>query len=1283
MKAKLNYFSELLLSNICRLTINDMLGVESMQRLLRGITLVLMLFAIVPGSVKAATITVPGTYSTIQAAVNASLPGDVITVAAGTYTENVIVSKAVTINGAGAAATFIVATDANSYPLSFTATGATVNGFTLTHNYTPAEISAWNFNNNGVAFTSGSGNTLTNCTVTLSRNGIYINNSQNNIISNNIISNNRTGINTTGNINGTQITGNTISNNWTEGFVSYYLSNTANYSTVVITGNTFNSNWYSQIEIKDASASGGTLDVSNNTFSDSPVTYSISSNASLNEPGFASQIPNVPGIGGTATKPVNALPTLRIYNSGSVVLAYNHLKTVLVQSGETIQASLNIANAGDVVSVQPGTYAENLTISKSVTLQSISGAASTLISGSNPGSAAVSINSDNVTVNGFTISNPPGKYGIQATDHSHLTISENIINNVGSTDGSSSGTNFGIAVSSSAAAVDLIGIVDNTITNITGGGNRTAVGIEIGFTTGNFDITNLVIQDNTISNITSIYSPITSAKGAYGILLNHGTGLTGKTVNAIVKDNTISNLEGLWAHGIGLEGNTPNISVTGNNINHLVDHKTPSDAVAVQVEDNASAGTVNITSNSFSNVSVGVANLVPLITVNAINNYWGSATGPYNQTLNPSGTGVAVSDLVDFDPWTGKTTATVKIGWPKSGATVYSTTPSLSWYTTLAVNNGVTFDVYVRLSTDVYGGANSFIIPGVTSLSAAVPLADALTPGATYFYKVRMNFPSDGGSVDSYEESFVVDSHQGGAPLPVLSWPVGSATIYSTSPTLNWYLSDWSTASLTYQISLIDVTDGNTTVSGFPQSTSNLYFNLTAPLISGHMYKWNVTTINGSQNSGPTADEFFTIDSHQGNAPQPVLSWPVGGAMVNSTPRLSWYLSDWSAGTLTYAVTLTDVTNGNSVVSGFPQNTADSFLELANPLMPGHTYTWSVISINGVLSSAASTTETFTVYNGSESGFFSIPVVTSPTGNSTISLTNPEFNWTVDTPPSGTYSYTLEIKKQSIAFDGIPPATNSADNIIIQGISSNSYTLSGIALDAGTQYHWRVKLVSGPSSSAWSDVNGEALFTTAASSITLVSPVLGSPDKMLLSTSSPSLSWYLPTKPILEQSYRVEISVNSDLSNPFMQENNLDKLNSVAKNLVPGIYYWRVQAASADGKYSDYSKIGAFKISGTTAVNNEDGIPKEFAVSQNYPNPFNPSTLITYALPKTSMVSIKIYNMLGQEVKSLLNSERQPGVYTIQWNGDNNFGQHVASGVYIYRVTAGQNIKTMKMMLLK
>ncbi|MGA7721607.1 MAG: T9SS type A sorting domain-containing protein [Ignavibacteriaceae bacterium] len=109
----------------------------------------------------------------------------------------------------------------------------------------------------------------------------------------------------------------------------------------------------------------------------------------------------------------------------------------------------------------------------------------------------------------------------------------------------------------------------------------------------------------------------------------------------------------------------------------------------------------------------------------------------------------------------------------------------------------------------------------------------------------------------------------------------------------------------------------------------------------------------------------------------------------------------------------------------------------------------------------------------------------------------------------------------------------------------------------------------------------------------------------------------------------------------------------------------------------------SFQASVTGVKKQNNIVPKDFSVSQNYPNPFNPSTIISYALPKLSLVTIKIYNILGKEVRTLFNSMQRAGNYTVQWNADNNIGHSVTSGVYICQVVAGHNVKSITMMYLK
>jgi len=94
-------------------------------------------------------------------------------------------------------------------------------------------------------------------------------------------------------------------------------------------------------------------------------------------------------------------------------------------------------------------------------------------------------------------------------------------------------------------------------------------------------------------------------------------------------------------------------------------------------------------------------------------------------------------------------------------------------------------------------------------------------------------------------------------------------------------------------------------------------------------------------------------------------------------------------------------------------------------------------------------------------------------------------------------------------------------------------------------------------------------------------------------------------------------------------------------------------------------------------------VPEKFELFQNYPNPFNFGTLIKYALPEESEVKIVVYNLLGQKVRVLVEDIQEPGYYTISWNGKNERGEAVGSGIYFYRIQAGLFTKTAKMSLLK
>jgi hypothetical protein len=107
-------------------------------------------------------------------------------------------------------------------------------------------------------------------------------------------------------------------------------------------------------------------------------------------------------------------------------------------------------------------------------------------------------------------------------------------------------------------------------------------------------------------------------------------------------------------------------------------------------------------------------------------------------------------------------------------------------------------------------------------------------------------------------------------------------------------------------------------------------------------------------------------------------------------------------------------------------------------------------------------------------------------------------------------------------------------------------------------------------------------------------------------------------------------------------------------------------------------------ISGVTygellvSVENETESPKEFSLFQNYPNPFNPSTNFRYSIPTQSFVIIRVYDILGNEIETLVNEERASGTYEITW-----YAESLPSGIYFYRIQAGSFVETKKMVLLR
>jgi parallel beta-helix repeat protein len=364
------------------------------------------------------------------------------------------------------------------------------------------------------------------------------------------------------------------------------------------------------------------------------------------------------------------------------------------ETAASIQRGIDAASGLWTVNVNDGNYTGNLVVNKELDLLAANAGLATI---TGAGGTAISVQSDYVEINGFTITNPDGPNAIVMDGFDYLEVRNNIITGIGNN--LTSGNTHALTVTSNGGEVNTVTIEDNTFSDIHGGENDPAISngsasaIAVGWTNSANNVNGLLIQNNTITNVNASIIPWASGnlggKGAYGILFSVGAAGAGQIVDADILNNDISYLEGHWAHAIGLEGDTPGAEVYDNDISFLTDYKDPSDAVAVLIEDNASAGSVLINNNSFTDLEVGVWNK-EAVTVNATCNYWGSDIS------------IDVEDMVvgdvQFLPYT-----TVSPGGLCDGlGPVVNTTQGWSYMTIQAAVDEATSGDAITVATGVY-----------------------------------------------------------------------------------------------------------------------------------------------------------------------------------------------------------------------------------------------------------------------------------------------------------------------------------------------------------------------------------------------------------------------------------------------------------------------------------------------------------------------------------------------------------------------------------------------------
>ncbi len=228
--------------------------------------------------------------------------------------------------------------------------------------------------------------------------------------------------------------------------------------------------------------------------------------------------------------------------------------------------------------------------------------------------------------------------------------------------------------------------------------------------------------------------------------------------------------------------------------------------------------------------------------------------------------------------------------------------------------------------------------------------------------------------------------------------------------------------------------------------------------------------------------------------------------------------------------------------------------------------------------------------------------------------------------------------------------------IVDETLSSTSYKIGG--LTNNSEYFWRVSSTNSSGESEWSAANS---FITSSPYVTVTYP---NGNDSLYADSTYIIRW----DDNLSGKVRIDL-----IKNDVVVSNIVDSLVSVTN-----AYLWNV--SSSQGKDSTYKiKVtnidnedlfdlsdNTFVISGGVVdVSEPRGAAKEYKLLQNYPNPFNPSTVIEYALPVESKVTISIFNVIGQQVAVLVNGIQNAGNHSVKWNA-----QNLASGIYFYQIRA-------------